>query len=176
MVWHQLSVYWYLELKHHIYNPWENADPGMQTIYYQSQFEQIIDDQIHEMMVALRIVLYFLTIFERHITITSSLHKRLVSLTTNRAHNKVDSWRRTPDSEMAVRKANEAPSVRYKPTEAEWRIFFLNKYRCWFAITDNTYEMCTYGVLSSLTLRGEYSGFWNIISILRYFLYRPIIS
>ena len=43
MAWHQLSVYWYLELnwfKHHIYNPWENADPGMQTTYYQSQFEQ----------------------------------------------------------------------------------------------------------------------------------------
>ena len=118
----------------------------------------------------------FFTIFERHITITSSLHKRLVSLTTNRAHNKVDSWRRTPDSEMAVRKANEAPSGRYKLTETEWRIYFLNKYRCWFAITDNTYAMCTYGVLSSLTLRGEYSGFWNIIFILRYFSYRPIIS
>ena len=36
----------------------ENADPGMQTTYYQSQFEQIIDDRIHEMMVALRVVLY----------------------------------------------------------------------------------------------------------------------
>ena len=47
--------------KHHIYNPWENADPGMQTTYYQSQFEQFIDDQIlvHEMILALRIVLYF---------------------------------------------------------------------------------------------------------------------
>ena len=62
MAWHQLSVYWFLELnwfKHHIYNPWENADPGMQTTYYQSQFEQTIDDQIHEMMAALIIVLYF---------------------------------------------------------------------------------------------------------------------
>ena len=62
MAWYQLSVYWYLELnwlKHNIYNPWENADPGMQTTYYQSQFEQIIDDQIHGILVALMIVLYF---------------------------------------------------------------------------------------------------------------------
>ena len=60
MAWHQLGVYWQLELnrlKHHISNPWENADPGMQITSYQSQFEQIIDDRIHGMMVALRIVL-----------------------------------------------------------------------------------------------------------------------
>ena len=62
MAWYQQSAYWYLELnwlKHNIYNPWENTDPGMQTTYYQSQFEQIIDDQTHGMLVALRIVLYF---------------------------------------------------------------------------------------------------------------------
>ena len=68
MAWYQLSVYCYLELnwfKHNIYNPWENADPGMQTTYYQSQFEQIIDDQIMECRWLLELY-YILTTYNHH--------------------------------------------------------------------------------------------------------------